>query len=144
MRSFLNKFFDSEKQYSTASPIDFNILIDSHPKLISNNDQNGVEGFISHQGHIMIVASKPILSSFEEGPSKGSMIFLKLMDQSSLKEISSLALNKINLYTVSEIQQTIATFPDVTEMEEDVIFQIQGSESLSGYKISRTSNQSRY
>lgn len=128
------KYVDSVTQQIKPSPIDNAELIKEYPELIVRDGQSGVEGFVSHQGSIMIAASKPILTSLDEGPSSGTMIFLKVLDQNSMAEISDLALNTINLYTISNIQNEFSTFPDREDLDENFYVLPRGKDKISGFK----------
>ncbi len=120
-------------QQIKPSPIDNTELIKEYPELIVRDGQRWSEGFVSHQGSIMIVASKPILTSLDEGPSSGTMIFLKVLDKNSMAEISDLALNTINLYTISNIQNDFSTFPDREDLDENFYVLPRGKDKISGF-----------
>ena len=128
------KYFDTEIQRNTPSPIDYDKLISAYPELIIMDEQSTKEGFINNQGFVMIAASKPILTSLEEGPPRGTMIFLKSLDQYSLAKISDLAMNTINLYSIPEVKDKFSAFPDRVDLEENFYLLSQGKERISGFK----------
>jgi len=75
-----SKGFDLDESEMVAIPEDFRAFLENNiDRFIFSNDTEPVTGLTSAEGIPLIFAASPILTSGEEGPSRGTLIFARYL-----------------------------------------------------------------
>lgn len=104
-----------------------------------NTDQ--IQGVVLLDEGPMLIVARPILTSFGEGPSAGTLILGKYIDNSYISSLEERTQTSLSLYTLNEEMP-----PDFQEVFDEAAsndgsaVKILGSERVAGYFILRNTN----
>lgn len=93
-----SKGFDLQKKEITTVPESVNEYISKDSILLSPQNENGVKGVILLPEGPMIIASHPILTSNGNGPSKGTLIFGRYLNEVEIQHISDVTQSSLTLF----------------------------------------------
>ncbi|PKN97616.1 MAG: hypothetical protein CVU42_15090 [Chloroflexi bacterium HGW-Chloroflexi-4] len=127
------EYYDDETQSITESPVDFTSLIKTYPDLADMNLPEGYKGLAYTQGQVMIVASNPILTSLNEGPPRGKIIFIKLMNNQRINNYSKISLRDIGIYYVDSDLIESLPIPAPTILKDKVFVHPKNDDLITGY-----------
>ena len=127
-------YFDPYSSSSTQCPIDFQTLVNSYPELTDFSSVSDYKGLAYDQGRVMIIAANPVLTSKNKGPAKGTMIFIKLMDERTINELSQLTIKKINLFAADSLPSEISIFPSPEKLNNDIYILPKDKDTIFGFK----------
>lgn len=91
------KAYDLEKQQIIPVPESIGAYLHQNPDLIHLKDNQYQNGFLSVNGTPVILALSPILTSLDEGPSQGTLIFGKFIQGDLLEQIRNSTNSEISL-----------------------------------------------
>jgi signal transduction histidine kinase len=128
------KYFDDDSQIISDSPIDFSSLLAAYPELSDMNAPDGYKGLVGFQGHAMIIASNPIMTSVNEGPAHGNIIFIKMLDEHRINNLSKITLRNLGIYSIDSSSKDSPTLPDPSILKNDVYVFPKSKNIITGYK----------
>ncbi len=98
------KAFDSSTGEETKIPEDIFEHIQSGSLLVNNQGtQDFSSGIISLKQGPVIISSQPILTSDDEGPARGTLIFARYFDSKTIDELSGITLLPISVESVRNL-----------------------------------------
>lgn len=124
------KAIDLETQNETALPSDLNEEIISQ-NLTQNVDKSG---FISLNGTPMIIVAKPILKSDGEGPSQGTLIMGRYLNEYELENLSENANITITPITTSNIPIGIQN-TGLNLNNQPIYINASNTSTITGYSL---------
>ena len=127
-------YFDDDSQSITNSPIDFSLLIKEYPELTDTNTLGGYKGLASLQDQLMIIASNPILTSLNEGPPTGNIIFIKTLSDHRINDISKITLRQLGINPVSTSFMEEFKIPAPSMLNDGIYVVPKSTEIITGYK----------
>jgi signal transduction histidine kinase len=128
------EYFDDETQSITDSPIEFAPLLKAYPELADMNRPEGYKGLAFNQGYVMIVASNPILTSLNEGPPQGNIIFIKMMNKQRINHYSKITLRDIAIYSVETTIEDSPAIPAPANLKDNVFINPKNLTVITGFK----------
>ncbi len=126
-------YYDNTEQTQIESPVDISALLAAYPVLLSFDGNVGNKGFGYFQDHAMILTSNPILTSLNEGPVAGTLIFIKYLDQHELEQLSQLTLRTLDLLPSDKMDQTDFQVPSSKELGSSVFVNVKDRSTIAGY-----------
>ena len=81
-------------------------FIDHSEQIITDDLQPGKAGIITIRGYPYLVSSHPILTSQDEGPARGCLMFGKLLNENKLNSLRTITGQNITIFPVSESNLT--------------------------------------
>ncbi|MFC2067187.1 CHASE4 domain-containing protein [Chloroflexota bacterium] len=139
-RVVFGKAFDleNEEEIPVTQSLQQHLSVDG-PLLYHLNTESNVSGLISlDEGH-MLIASRPILASNEEGPIRGTMIIGKYLDFTVLQQLEEITLIPLSTYKLTgaqqppDVQVVLSSFTD----ESTVVAQSLNEDTFAGYAMLR-------
>lgn len=110
-RIVFGKAFDLENEEETPIPEDLLGHLSANSLLLSQVDtHNFTSGTISLKRGPVLIASQPILTSEDEGPARGTLIFARYLDSRTINELAQVMLFPITVHSINE-----EAYPDVKE-----------------------------
>jgi diguanylate cyclase (GGDEF)-like protein len=97
------------------------------------------EGVFSNEGSPVIFAARPILNSLDEGPSRGTLIFGKILSEDLFEHIKSSVDTKVTILTYSP--EIYESFPQLKENPDFRVDLSQPDEAYSYSLIRDTNNE---
>ena len=127
------EYFDTETQSISEPPIDFSSLIIEYPELADMNRPEGYKGLAQYQGLVMIVASNPILTSIKEGPPQGNIVFIKVLDNQRITNLSKITLRNLGIYSTETLLTDVPPIPVSSILKDDVYVIPKNEAIITGY-----------
>ncbi len=129
-----SKYFDASTQTIADFPFDFSSLLAAYPQLSDMNNPDGYKGLLYFQGHVMIITSNPILTSVNEGPPQGNIIFIKMLDNQRIANLSRITLRSFGLFSTDTPLQDSPTLPEPMILKNAVHIYPKNINTIVGYK----------
>jgi len=136
-RIVFGKAFDLENEEETPIPPDLLGHLSVNSLFLSQADtHNFTSGIISLNQGPVLVASQPILTSEDEGPARGTLIFARYIDSETINELARVTLFPITVYSVRE-----EAHPDFKEVlasllqDEPIVVKPMDREYIGGYTL---------
>ena len=106
--------------------------------LTNGKNTDYIQGFILLEEGPMLIVARPILPSFEDGPSAGTLILGKYIDSSYITSLEERTQSSLSLYTLNEEmpQDFQDAFAEAVRGEGRAV-NILGDERVAGYFILR-------
>ncbi|UCD08426.1 MAG: PAS domain S-box protein [Dehalococcoidales bacterium] len=105
-----NKAYDIEGQEEIKFPSDLLNQFTKDSSLLSRLDQHRIiSGILEVEQGLMIVAAQPILTSENEGPALGTLVFARLLNESTINELSGLVHYPISLLPIDSVDSREAS-----------------------------------
>ncbi len=132
------KAFDIENETEIPIPESFlkhlseNEVLTTHPDTSHN-----ISGIILLPEVPLLIASRPILTSEDEGPVRGTLIMGRFLDPSEFEQLSEMTHLSLTFYRVDEpqlpqdIQEELSSFSD----EQNITVRILDEDSIAGYSV---------
>ncbi len=123
------KTFDIQNESVAEVPQEILNYIREHPFLIyhKSTDSN-VSGIAVINGKAVLLASRPILTSNDEGPIRGALIMIRYFNERQLEEISKLSMVPLHLHILSG------------EIEKEKFVKILDKNCLAVFKVLKDIN----
>ncbi len=123
------KAFDIQNESVAEVPQEILNYIREHPLLIyhKSTDSN-VSGIAVINGKAVLLASRPILTSNDEGPIRGALIMIRYFNERQLEEISKLSMVPLHLHILSG------------EIEKEKFVKILDKNCLAVFKVLKDIN----
>ncbi len=123
------KTFDIQNESVAEVPQEILNYIREHPLLIyhKSTDSN-VSGIAVINGKAVLLASRPILTSNDEGPIRGALIMIRYFNERQLEEISKLSMVPLHLHILSG------------EIEKEKFVKILDKNCLAVFKVLKDIN----
>lgn len=128
------EFFDDETQTIADSPIDFSSLLIAYPELSDMDAPEGYKGLAYFQEQVMIIASNPILTSLNEGPPQGNIIFVKIFDTHRISNLSAITLRNLGIFSIETPPKDFPTLPEPSILKDSVLVIPKNINTITGYK----------
>jgi len=132
-----SKAFDLENEVETSIPQDLLGHLSADGLLLSQAaTHNFTSGIISLKRGPLLIASQPILTSEDEGPARGTLIFARYLDSRVISELAQVTLFPITVHSISE--EASPDFKEaVTSLLQDrpVFLKPLNEESIGGYAL---------
>ncbi|MFC2020625.1 CHASE4 domain-containing protein [Chloroflexota bacterium] len=131
-RIVFSKAFDLENEEPV--PITSSFFAD-----FSTNDLIGTESVISgiiliKEGS-MIIASQPILTSNDEGPARGTLVFGRYIKDTAIDRLALLTLSELTLHRIDELPPDLdAVLPSVREASQAFV-QLLSTQQVAAYSM---------
>lgn len=129
-----SKYFDVSTQTFADFPFDFSSLLAAYPQLSDMNNPDGYKGLLYFQGHVMIITSNPILTSVNEGPPQGNIIFIKMLDNQRITNLSKITLWTFGLFSIDSPPKDSPTLPEPMILKNAVHIYPKNINTIVGYK----------
>jgi signal transduction histidine kinase len=129
-----SKYFDAFTQTFADFPFDFSSLLAAYPQLSDMNNPDGYKGLLYFQGHVMIITSNPILTSVNEGPPQGNIIFIKMLDNQRIANLSRITLRSFGIFSTDSLPKDSPTIPEPMILKNDVHVYPKNINTIVGYK----------
>jgi signal transduction histidine kinase len=97
-----------------------------------------VSGLMVIDGKPMLVATAPILTSQEQGPAEGELLFGRYLDSNEIRELSKLIGINFSVSTISDtvaLQVSNQIINSLATNDPTIILKENGSTSVSGYTL---------
>lgn len=127
-------YYDNLTQSVTETKIDTSILLNDYPELASINFDQVYKGLALSQDQAMVIVANPILTSFSEGPSQGTIIFIKFFDEYTVKELSQLTLRNVDLYATNSLPNASLSIPNPSVLSGNVYVHPMDTNTVVGIK----------
>jgi diguanylate cyclase (GGDEF)-like protein/PAS domain S-box-containing protein len=132
------KYVNRLTQVETPLPFDPQAFLQTYPALL--NDPESVHGLVFLAGHPMLLAARPILNSLEDHPSRGTLIFGRVLTDADLREISNLTQRNVALLSASQASAEIQNLPSASALQDRVFSQALNSRQMGGYQYLKDLN----
>jgi len=136
-RIVFGKAFDLENEDETPIPQDLLAHLSANSLLLSQADtHNFTSGIISLKQGPLLIASQPILTSEDEGPARGTLIFARYLDSETINELVQVTLFPITVRPVNNL-----VYPDFKEalsslsQEGPIFVKPLDKECVGGYAL---------
>ena len=132
-----HKAFDLENQEEIAVSKDILDFFDNHPSIFLASENLNNSGFLSADNKPIIYAIKPILTSSEEGPVKGFLLFAKNLEGDLLEKLKDVTDSEMTVLTNNDlIGPKDGTFIFLDNLNKDKLFINKvNSERIEYYSI---------
>ncbi len=118
-----SKAFDTENEEEIPFPAELlNHFSKDSPLLSNQNQHRVVSGVLELNQEPAIIAAQPILTSKNEGPSRGTLVFVRLLNENTIREVSELIHYPISVLPIHDLN---------SEDVEDVIFSLRSGEGVA-------------
>lgn len=128
------QYFDNVTRSIIESPIDFPSLLATYPELSDMNAPDGYKGLATLQDQVMIIASNPILTSVNEGPAQGNIIFIKMLNEHRLNGLSAITLRKLEIYSIETLPKDSPSIPKSSILNNNVYVFPKNINAITGFK----------
>jgi len=132
-----SKAFDLENEEETPIPQDLLAHLSTNSLLLSQaGTHNFTSGFILLKRGPVLIASQPILTSEDEGPARGTLIFARYLDSEIINELARVTLLSITMRPVDNLVDE--DFKDALPLlspEEPIFVKPLGTERIGGYTL---------
>ena len=136
-RIVFGKAFDLENEEETPIPQDLLAHLSANSLLLSQADtHNFTSGIISLKQGPVLIALQPILTSKDEGPARGTLIFARYLDSETINELARVTLFPITVHSISE-----EAHPDFKEalvsllQDKPIFVKPLDTEHIGGYAL---------
>lgn len=105
-------------------------------RLVRQNEPGtSLAGILTLPNHILLISSRPILTSQEEGPPHGTIILGRYLDASLIERLQQITHTTFNIGSLSESQipPQIQSVLSATTAPTKVIVRAQNSKTVTGY-----------
>jgi len=131
------KAFDLQAQKGIYLPGGIKSFLFPDGELTNDTLINGVEGIVLISGNPVIIASRPILTSEEWGPRRGTLIMGHYLNNAAIQELSErtqlrIAISKIN---DPQIMPVLKTGDSILSKDNPVVIQPLNKQSIAGYQV---------
>ena len=82
----------------------------------------------------MLIASHPVLTSLKEGPTTGTLIWIRLLDKEELGNFSELAESPLSLYPFDQQPEGTIKIPDAQMLKDQVYVHPVNSQTILGFR----------
>jgi len=136
-RIVFSKAFDLENEEETPIPPDLLEHLSANSLLLSQADtHNFTSGIISLKQGPALIASQPILTSEDEGPARGTLIFARYLDSETISELDRVTLFPITVYPISEevnpdFEEVLASLSE----DKSISVKLLDKEHIGGYAL---------
>jgi len=97
------KAFDLQNESQIDVPDELLEYIYEHDFLLYHNSTNSsIAGIILINGKIMMISSRPILTSNDKGPIRGALIMSRYLDEEKIKELSEITHLPISMHLIND------------------------------------------
>jgi diguanylate cyclase (GGDEF)-like protein/PAS domain S-box-containing protein len=116
------RLYDYHRKCDLPVPPDIiSQLTPGSPLLMHTSTDSAIKGFVSTADGILLTASRPVLTSDYKGPSKGTLVMARYLDQTEIRAISertkrSLSLIPSGVRGVSEAAEIYASLPTLQDI----------------------------
>ncbi|NLE08224.1 MAG: PAS domain S-box protein [Dehalococcoidales bacterium] len=133
--------------YSRAYDIENNIVIPvsdellgyfspGSPLLISPESDSIFAGILEIDGKPVLVSTQPVLTSNSDGPARGTLVFCRLLNETTIDELSGIVQFPILVYPVSsDLPQDILDASAALATGETQYISPLGNETVAGYTM---------
>ncbi len=129
------KEVDLSSKQEVPVKINLSDLLKNYPTILNNIDlQTGKTGIAIVNGTPMLLASRPILNNKGEGPSHGTLVFLRLLDATELNAISNLTQRRIDVYSSGHIPIGTSDLPAASILKNQVFVTTLNTKIILGYE----------
>ena len=132
-----NKAYDIENNVETPFPTDLLSHFSEDSPLLSTLEQNQViAGILELKEGLMIVSAQPILTSENEGPAMGTLVFIRLLNEDTIQELSGIIHFPITVLPIRMVDS-----PDIKEAIDSlhegtgVVVLPRDNDTVTGYSL---------
>lgn len=132
-----SKAFDLQNEVEVAIPRRLRSYISEEGLLAGSNTRSSTSGLILLDEGPMLVVALPILTSSDEGPSRGTLVFGNYIDDDEINRLAQITLLPVNIYQIEEVRGN----PDFQAVinalwqGETVVVQPLNSQHIAGYTL---------
>ncbi|MFC1899868.1 CHASE4 domain-containing protein [Chloroflexota bacterium] len=131
-----SKAFDLDKEEEMPVPQGMLTHVSSDSLLLNQNTGHFTSGIILLNDGPILVASQPILTSTDEGPARGTLIFSHYLNDRTLDHLSQLTFSQISMQPLNKairtpFQQAVASL----SVETPVFIQPLDNKYINGYVL---------
>jgi adenylate cyclase len=138
--------YDLETSQFIELPTDLEIYINPQSPLLSHNTNNSdIQGFLSLKEGLLMVVSKPILTSERTGPIMGSLIMGRLINETRIKAFEQRTQLSLNLHTkvniLSSDLKSILVSLEGKDNTDDILVKPLNQDIINGYSLIKDINE---
>lgn len=134
-RIVYGKAYDLDKNQYTNLPQNLSKLTPDNP-ILQHGDLNGVKGIVDFPEGPMIIVSRPIVNSHEQGPVHGTLIMGRYLNQNELNTMINIPNSTLSVvgYNDTGMSQDFSRIPTLSKNSPQNV-QILGSDSIAAYAL---------
>lgn len=132
-----SKAYDIENEVEIPFPTDLLSHFTEDSTLLSNLEQHRViSGILELKEGLKIVAAQPILTSENEGPALGTLVFIRLLNEDTIQELSGIirlpiTVSPIRMVDSQDVKDAIAPLREGT----GVVVLPRDKDTVAGYSL---------
>ncbi len=103
----------------------------------NDSNQGQLGGFLLLTDSLMLIASRPILTSQEQGPSRGTLIMGRYLDKPKIKKLSRFTMLNLSIQPIDHKSQLPEDFVTAQQrlLKQRSVVQVLGDNSIAGYVL---------
>jgi len=129
------KAYDLKNNRELPLPDNLQAIVSNSSLNLSRDENGGVSGVAIINGTPVLLAAKPVLKSNGEGPSKGTLIMGKFLDQNELKSFSNNGIVTVQRYKTVIPNSDFDKAKSALLNGSNVYIHAVDSDSIAGYTI---------
>ncbi len=132
-----SKAFDLQNEAEVTLPARLGSYLSEEDLLSGSDTRSSTSGIVLSDEGPMLVVALPILTSEDEGPSRGTLIFGRYIDADEINRLSQIALLPVNIYRIDEVQNEPGFQAVINALwqGEPVVVQPLNSQYVAGYTL---------
>jgi PAS domain S-box-containing protein len=134
----LGKAFDLEKEEEMPVPLSLLEYISPNASLVSHpNTESSITGVVLLPEEPMLIASRPILTSEDEGPSRGTVILGRYLDAAEIERLAEVSHLSISVHRFNDPQlpPDLQTAESFSLQASSISIQPLNKDSIAGYAL---------
>jgi PAS domain S-box-containing protein len=132
------KAFDLDSEEEVPIPRDLQEHLSESPLLLRHSDtQSGKAGILLISESPLLVASRPILTSEEEGPIRGALIMGRYLDTQEVERLAEITHLSLSIYRTGDprLPADVHLALDALSSETPVTVRPRSAQSIAGYAL---------
>lgn len=131
------KAFDLQNEAEVAVPVRLQSYLSEEGLLSGAGTRSTTSGVVLYDEGPMLVVALPILTSEDEGPSRGTLIFGRYIDADAINRLSLHAMLPVNIYRLDEVRSEpgFQVVINALWQGEPVVVRPLNSQYVAGYTL---------
>ncbi|MEE8318612.1 MAG: CHASE4 domain-containing protein [Dehalococcoidales bacterium] len=132
-----SKAFDLQNEVEVALPERVESYLIEGGLLSDADTRSSTSGVVLYDEGPMLVVALPILTSEDEGPSRGTLIFGRYIDADEINRLSQITLLPVNIYRIDEVRNEPGFQAVINSLRqgEPVVVRPLDSQNVAGYTL---------
>ncbi len=126
--------FDLVREEKTPIPEGFVEYVEENPSLVKFSDTgDSIKGILMLPRHVMMVSSRPILTSEDKGPIRGTLVMGRHLDKKEIDQYARILHLKVSLVDVRGLPEIAHVIQDTNEF----VVRTSDNDAVIGYGLIR-------